>query len=261
MKHYYFILALLFTSFSFGQQVVFTSGEDKSNVVSTIPSIETADFEIYAHLLVSDEKQKEIFEDFDGIQTELMINDHLIETSGFIRVNHLFSFQDEGEETFHKKPSLQSEIPLKEILQSNGKLMIQNGNVLKINYLFKGEVIGSGSCSFTIEEFKNPNGDFCNLKAPYLTTEPTLIASITAEFTAKNPTHKAVKVWLPYALLLGDEGVEETSGFVLYLLNGDYGMIKYSVTRENGKITATPDTFSEVRNLHPDCVKLFLENE
>ncbi len=261
MKQRLAILTLFLSAFSYGQNVLFSAGEDKTVAVTSVSSIEDADFELSGYLICSDEKQKEINDDFDGIQTELTINGQVIETSGFLRIDHLFSFEDEGDDTYLQKPSIQSEIPLEDIVHSYGKYMVQNGNSLKITYLFKGEIIGAGTLTFNIQEFMNPTADFCDFAAPYLTTEPTFISAISQDFAANNPTSKVVKIWLPYALSKDDEGLEETSGSVLFSQDNDYRMVKYSVTRLNGEIVVQADSYSLISNLHPECVKAFLARE
>lgn len=263
MKLNTLITLLLVSLSSFGQQVIFTDGEDKSTVITSLKSsesIEDPSFVLFSHLPCSDERQKELFDDFDGLKTVLTINGQEIQTEGFLALEHLYSFQADEDETYHKKPSIETEIPLEDILQAYGKFMKSTDNKLTITYIFKENTLASGSIDFSIPQFNVPDGDFCNLKNPYLTNEPAMIAAITADFKVSFADFQLVKVWLPYALSNDGEGTEETTGMVLFTNNGDYGTLKYTVDRVNGNLTVKGNDLFLIQNIHPDCVKAFLAN-
>lgn len=263
MKLNALITLLLVSLSSIGQQVIFTAGEDKSTVITSIKSgesIEDPTFELFSHSPCSDDRQKELFEDFDGLKTVLTINGQEIQTEGFLALEHLYSFQADEDETYHIKPSIETEIPLEDILQAYGKFMKPTGNKLTITYIFKENTLASGSIDFSIPQFNEPAGDFCNLKSPYLTNEPAMITAISADFKISFADYQLVKVWLPYALSNDGEGTEETTGMVLFTNNGDYGTLKYTVDRVKGNLSVKGIDSFLIQNIHPDCVKAFLAN-
>jgi hypothetical protein len=263
MKLNTFLSLLLLSTASFGQKVLFTVGEDKTSTLTVIPdaeSITDEPFELFSHYPCTDERQKEIFEDFDGLQTTISINGIEMTPSGLLEPYHTFSFQADEDETYHVKPSIQSEIPLQSMIQEFGKYMKATGNKLTINYIFKESIIATGEINFNVPQFNQSSGDFCQLKDSYITNEPSLISAITAQFKNEYSTYEIVKVWLPYALSNDGEGVEETTGLVLFKNGGDYGSIKYRIERKNGNISMKGNETMMITNIHPDCVKAFLAN-
>lgn len=262
MKTTALFILMLISSATFGQQLLFTIGDDKTKVINTIPpaeSINNSEFELFSHYSCSNERQEEIYNDFDGIISKLTINGHEIELLGFDEIDHLFSFQADEDETYHMLPSIQSEIPLQSILQGNGKLMNATGNKLTLEYFFKDELIASGNLTFDIPQFNEPSGDFCQLRPSYISDLPEFVTAMSDDFAVSFSHYQLLKAWLPSALSNVD-GLESTSGIVLFSDNGNYGTINYEISRQNGIITVEYSLFYIVKNIHPDCVKTFLAN-
>lgn len=261
------ILALLGSNV-FGQKVVFTSGEDKENVISVIPkanSIDDDEFDLYCHLICSNERQKEIDEDFDDIKAVITVNGVTIddEKDWLFEADITFSYQAESDETFYTLPSIQSEIPLDNIIKGLGNIMTETGNICSINFMFKGESLGVGSVQFNIPQFSDPNGDFCNLRLPFKSnTEDGIeevIKAVSKDFITKNPNCQITKIWIPYAKSVDEDGVEEFTAVMLYSQNGIFNKMVIKAERKKGEIFVNEDKYSSIiQNIHPDCIKSFL---
>lgn len=239
----------------------FTVGESTDTQVTKIPAAESISddvFEVVAHFSCDDELQQTIWNDFNGLQTLVMLNGKTVETKGFTELSFLYSFQAEEGETYLMKPSIRIDIPLKELILHNETILKSTGNKLSVATSFNETVLGAGELTFDIPEFGIPKGDFCDLKPNYLEGEQALVSAITNVFKTDHENAPLVKVWLPYTWMEQEDGTSETTGMVLFGTAENYATVPYKVLKSGSELNVKVDDNWLREYIHPDCVKAFL---
>lgn len=247
-----------------GQNMKFTVGEATDVPVTKMPAAESISddvFDLMAYIPCTDVQQEEIWNDFTGLQTTVMINGKTVETKGFSELYFSYSFQEEDKSEFLMTPSIQIEIPLKALIFSNATVVKANGNKLSITSSFGETVVASGEFMFDVPQFGVPNGDFCELKPNYLDGEQALIGAITKAFKSDHENAPIIKVWLPYTWMDLEDGSSETTGMVLFGTTENYATVPYKVSKNGTDLNVKVDENWLREYIHPDCVKAFLSGQ